>query len=152
MVGKLTVGARGRPATRGERAPKAQLEGLGRREGRLQVDFLRSWDRAEPRKETLPRLPSDKESGGPCSKEVPGKHATGLKGSPEKLEPQDTRTGPRQRRGAWRSTDGPAGGRAGPASGEARRREGRRGDQGKPRLEPWGREERITRSASGYEI
>lgn len=82
MVGKLTVGARGRPATRGERAPKAQLEGLGRREGRLQVDFLRSWDRAEPRKETLPRLPSDKESRGPCSKEVPGKHTTGLKGSP----------------------------------------------------------------------
>lgn len=76
----------------------------------------------------------------------------GSRGPPEKLEPQDMRTGPRQRRGAWRSTDGPAGERADPASGEARRREGRRGDPGKPRLEPWGREERITRSASGYEI
>lgn len=65
----------------------------------------------------------------------------GSRGPPEKLEPQDTRTG-RQRR-AWKRTDGPAGGGASPASGEARRREGRRGaastTPGKLRFEPWGR-------------
>lgn len=76
----------------------------------------------------------------------------GSRGPRRSWSPRTRERGRGREEGPGGARMGQRGGRAGPASGEARRREGRRGDPGKPRLEPWGREERITRSASGYEI